>query len=94
LKKIKHGGVLAHRAERGHAPIYYQLVYELFTLLRDKGEMDAYHPRNGQPLPGRPDLPSLLADTAARQFRSPTAVIQAETAQKVNARAASKPGDG
>lgn len=56
--------------------------------------MDAYHPRNGQPLPGRPDLPSLLADTAARQFRSPTAVIQAETALKVNARAASKPGDG
>jgi hypothetical protein len=93
LEEIEHVARLAHRNERGHALDSYQLVYELFTLLWDSGAMDAHFARKNQAEANRPDLPSLLADTAARQFRSPTAIIQAETAQTQNAQASGKAGD-
>jgi hypothetical protein len=58
------------------------LVYARFTLLWDSGVMDMDFARMGLAPVRRPDLPSLLADLAARQFRSPTAMIQAEASQQ------------
>jgi hypothetical protein len=77
LKKVEHLVFLAEVASNGQKRRIRRLVYDPFTLRAQNQTMFSNLPAREGIAPGRPDLPSLLASAAARQFRTPTANVQA-----------------